>query len=235
MPLERSSLAIILKAVAPYTMVPPSAIEFSITQMLAAIDAGLPGVVVECGTWKGGCSFALLLAQRAAYGQIRRPVYMLDSFEGLPQAEERDGPLALSWQNREMPEIYFDNCAAEEAEVRSAIGVFGFGPGECKVVRGWFDQTVPALASELAATGIAFLRLDGDWFSSTKVCLDHLMPLVAEGSTVVVDDYYAWDGCARAVHAHFAEHDVAYRLRSLPLFECAYFVRKSFRDGISAA
>src|SRR5437588_2371696 len=96
MPLDTSSVARIVKAVAPYTMVPPSAIEFSMNQMLAAIDAGLAGVVVECGTWKGGCSFAMLLAQQAAYGQIRRPVYMLDSFEGLPQAEERDGPLARS-------------------------------------------------------------------------------------------------------------------------------------------
>jgi hypothetical protein len=225
----------ILDAVAPYTMVPRMAIAFTMQQTLAAIDANVPGAIVECGVWKGGCSFALLLAQREAYGEVRRPVYMLDSFNGLPPAEARDGPLALAWQSQAMPEIFFDNCTADEAEVRRAAAGFGFTAGECRILRGWFEQTVPPLAAELAATGIALLRLDGDWYSSTRLCLEHLLPLVADNATVVVDDYYAWDGCARAIHDYFSANDQAFRLRSLPDFSCAYFFKTPCRKSFAAA
>ena len=44
------------------------------------------------------------------------------------------------------------------------------------------------------------LRLDGDWYESTRVCLENLYPHVAPGGIVIVDDYYNWDGCARAVN-----------------------------------
>jgi len=44
------------------------------------------------------------------------------------------------------------------------------------------------------------LRLDSDWYESTKQCLENLFDLVVDGGLVIIDDYYVWDGCARAVH-----------------------------------
>jgi hypothetical protein len=175
----------------------------------------------------------MLLAQRAVYGAVRRPVYLLDSFEGLPPAEQRDGPLALAWQSRQMPEIFFDNCLAPLNEVRQTLIRLGFSPAEARVVPGWFHETVPALVSELSDTAIACLRLDGDWYSSTRICLEHLLPLVAEGAPVLVDDYYAWDGCARAVHDYLAEHDLPYRIKSFPDLGGAYFYKRAYRNSVT--
>lgn len=80
------------------TRVGEAAVRFTAEQAVDVIERDVPGVLVECGVWRGGCSAAMLLAQQARYGEVRRRAYLLDSFEGLPPASERDGPLARQWQ-----------------------------------------------------------------------------------------------------------------------------------------
>jgi O-methyltransferase len=73
----------------------------------------------------------------------------------------------------------------------NAARSFCFSEEEARIRRGWFEDTVPKLASEIGRNVIALLRLDCDWYDSTILCLEHLMPIVKEGATVIVDDYYA--------------------------------------------
>src|SRR5262249_59574584 len=63
--------------------------------------------------------------------------------------------------------------------------------------QGWFSDTLPQFRP---AAPIAVLRMDGDWYDSTLCILEHLWPQLAPEALVIVDDYYDWDGCARAVH-----------------------------------
>lgn len=220
----------ILAAVRPFTMVHESGIRFTVEQVVDLVRRGMPGVIVECGVWKGGCSIAMLLAQRDQFGRIEKPVYMLDSFEGLPPVTPRDGPLALQWKNGADPVNYLDNCKASLEELEKNLETLGFGADDYKILPGWFEDTLPRLAEKLKVRGIALLRLDGDWYDSTLVCLEHLMPLVSEGGIVIVDDYYSWDGCARAVHDYLSRQDLPYRIRSLFNGYGAYFIKKPYRD-----
>jgi len=220
----------ILATVSPYSMVHETGIIFSMAAVVYALKNNLPGVLLECGTWRGGCAVAMLLVQRELYGAIRKPVYMLDSFEGLPAVEPRDGPLAAQWQAGADKEKFFDNCKAAQEDLENLLRQQRFAPGEYHLVRGWFEDTVPALASELAASGIAVLRLDGDWYASTAVCLKNLCPVVCETGVVIVDDYYAWDGCARAVHDYLSQADLPYRIKSLPYNFGAYFIKRAYRS-----
>lgn len=227
--LSDRQMAQILSDIQPYTMVHESGVEFTMQRVVDLVGGSVPGALVECGVWRGGCSLAMLLAQRAAFGEVRRPVYLFDSFKGLPCAEEIDGHLALEWQKGNS-ETFFDNCTATDAEVQSTLENFGFRKGDYHIVKGWFDETVPAFAQCLAEDGISLLRLDGDWYKSTIVCLEHLEPLVSVGGVVLIDDYYAWDGCARAVHDYLSRKDVPYRIKSLPHNFAAYFVKRPFRE-----
>ena len=227
--LNEKAVADILEIVQPYSMVHESGIRFTIEQTVECIRRGVPGVLVECGTWRGGCSVAMLLAQRRAFGKVVRPVYMLDSFEGLPQVDERDGPLAASWQAGADPAKFFDNCKAAANDLGQLLAEQKFVSGEYALVRGWFDQTIPDLAAQVKDQGIAVLRLDGDWYSSTSVCIEQLCPLVAEEGIVIIDDYYAWDGCARAIHDFLSRNDLPYRIKSLFNNYGAYFVKRAFR------
>ena len=220
----------IVETVRPLTMVHETGVEFVVHETIRLIQEGVPGAIVECGVWRGGCSIACLLAQRAAFGRIVRPVYLLDSFEGLPTATMKDGPLALSWQKGEVPETFLDNCRAAEGEVHKALQDLGFGSEDAIVLKGWFKDTLPSVAARLQG-GIALLRLDADWYDSTMECLVTLEPLVSECATVIVDDYYAWDGCALAVHDYLSRHALSYRIKSLPYNFGMFFTKRQHRSS----
>lgn len=221
----------ILATVAPHSMVHTSGVEFFLNESVRVVRDGIPGAIVECGVWRGGAALACLLAQRAAFGRVERPVFLLDSFEGLPPVTAKDGPLAAAWQTGEDAERFMDNCRAAEEAVRSLLREHGFGAEEAIVLKGWFSETLPGLAERLRGDGLAILRLDGDWYDSTTECLEHLEPLVHEGGTVIVDDYYAWDGCARAVHDYLSRRDLAYRIKSLFGNYGMYFVKRAHRQS----
>lgn len=221
----------ILNAVSPYSMVHETGIIFTMASVIYAIKNNLPGVLLECGTWRGGCAVAMLLVQRELFGNVVKPVYMLDSFEGLPSVDSRDGPLAAAWQAGADKEKFFDNCKAAQKDLENLLSQHHFKESEYFVIRGWFDHTVPLVASELYGQGIAVLRLDGDWYSSTDVALKHLCPITCERGIVIVDDYYAWDGCARAVHDYVSSVDLPYRIKSLPYNFGAYFVKRASRSS----
>jgi O-methyltransferase len=160
------------------------------------------GCIVECGVWRGG-----MVAGIADVLPGRR-CYLFDSFEGLPPAKEVDGQAAIEWQSRTDEPTYFDNCRAERAFAEHAMHMSA--AAEVQIVLGWFSDTVRDF---VPAEPIAVLRLDGDWYESTMDCLTAFYPHVMHGGIVIVDDYYTWDGCARAVHDYLAQHEIVDRIQ----------------------
>jgi O-methyltransferase len=72
----------------------------------------------------------------------------------------------------------------------------GVPSSQIEIHKGFFEQTLP----RFQPPPIAVLRLDADWYSSTAICLEHLWDAVMPGGIVLLDDYYHWEGCSRAVH-----------------------------------
>lgn len=184
-----------------YTMVPKEC--FLASLHLAERVKNLSGSIVECGVWRGGVSAATaeVLGPDRAY-------FLFDSFEGLPPAREIDGVAALAWQADKQSPHYHDNCAAEESWAREAMGLSG--ARNVKLLKGWFSEG----GFQSANLGpIALLRLDADWYESTKVCLESLYDKVVEGGVIVLDDYYSWDGCSIALHEYLAAKKSPDRIR----------------------
>jgi hypothetical protein len=163
------------------------------------------GCVVECGVWRGGMSAGL-----AAILGTNRNYFLFDSFEGLPPAKEIDGNAALSWQSNKESPMYHDNCTAGEEFARRAMTLSG--APSFHLVKGWFDQTLPTFQ---LPEPIALLRLDGDWYDSTMVCLNAFFDLVAPNGLIILDDYHTWDGCSRALHDFLSQHSAVERIHSL--------------------
>lgn len=222
----------IIEQVRSHSMVHETGIEFTIASVIYAIKQNIPGVFVEFGTWRGGCSVAMLLAQRAFFGRVVRPVYMFDSFEGLPDVTEKDGPLAVEYQKDVDSDNYHDNCRAAQEDLESLLQKHQFSDGDYHIVRGWFADSVEQKRAELAQAGIAVLRLDGDWYDSIAVTINGCCPSVNEEGVVIIDDYYAWDGCARAVHDYISQADLPYRIKSLPYNFGAFFIKRHHRTSI---
>ena len=165
--------------------------------------ASVRGSVVECGTWKGG-----MIAGIAELVGGDRRYLLFDSFQGLPPAQTIDGPAALSWQCDTTSPRYFDNCTASEEDARRAMELAGV-PAAIK--KGWFRDTLPVTPFH---EGIAVLRLDADWYDSTMEVLNNLFRRVVEGGVVIVDDYYTWDGCSKAVHDYLSQNRCAERIQT---------------------
>lgn len=153
----------------------------------------ITGDIVECGVWRGGmiAGIAELLGPTSKY-------FLYDSYEGLPDAKEIDGALALDWQNNSDGEHYHDNCKAEINFAKEAMTNTGV---EFELIKGWFDSTVPQNKHEK----ISLLRLDADWYDSTIICLKYLFPKVVSGGIIIIDDYYVWEGCSKAIHDYLSE------------------------------
>lgn len=217
----------IIDQVRPHSMVPDDSLKLTMSETIRIIDSGVEGDLAEFGTWMGGASFAMLLIQRALYGRIIKPVWMFDSFEGLPPADERDGAAAIRYQAEKDAPGYYDNCTAPIDKVRAAIASFGFSDKEAMIVQGWFDDTIPAKVAELEKRQVSLLRVDCDWYAPVKLVLDKVVPAVSEDGSIILDDYFSWDGCALATHAHLAESQSPLRIRSLPSLNVAWMVKQS--------
>lgn len=183
-----------------YTMVYKS--NFIDNLMLVKRFANTKGVIVECGVWKGG-----MAASISEYVKPKK-TFLFDSFEGLPDAKSIDGTEAKKWQNNIEGPNYFDNCTADIKYAYEAMEKTGV---KYEIHKGWFKETFEKLEFK---EEISILRLDADWYDSTMECLNFFFPKVIHGGIIIIDDYYAWDGCCKAVHEYLCKSNSASRIFS---------------------
>ena len=213
--------------VAPYTMLTYSSLKSTLLLVIDAIENEIPGDIVECGTWKGGSSFAMLLVQRYIYGKIRRPVWMFDSFQGLPPAGERDGQRAHNYQRETNAPTYFDNCTASLHETQETAKKFALSDHEAIIIPGWFDKTVPNVIDEIKKRGICALRIDCDWYEPVYYVLDKLTQFVEIGAPIIIDDYFSWEGCVCATHDFLSRNNLHWRIRSIEPWHAAWLIKET--------
>jgi hypothetical protein len=190
--------------VLPYTMSSYERLNNAYELATSIENAAVDGAFVECGVYKGGC--AAVMGYVAQRGGSDRRTWLFDSFEGLPEPTEEDGREAAEFSRarssgrldpvgrcvgplEDVKEILFRKLRLDERNVVIRVG--------------WFQQTLPQARSEIGP--IAILRLDGDWYESTKCCLENLYDLVVPRGYVILDDYYCWEGCKKAFD-EFAAH-----------------------------
>lgn len=184
----------LLTKVWPFTMVGCPRL-INAYQLARRIDRDrVPGAIVECGVWKGGC------AAMMAVGSKDRPIWLFDSFEGLPEPTPSDGPLALDFANNinrgELKSIR--RCEGTVDHVNKLFfSILKVKKDRVHTVKGWFQDTLYPEKEKIGP--IALLRLDGDWYESTKICLNELYDQVVCGGYVIIDDYFYWEGCKKAV------------------------------------
>lgn len=162
--------------------------------------AGIAGALIECGTWKGGAAAMMALAHRWS-GTPYRELHLFDSFEGLPEPDRaHDGDMAVQYAGARASGTLrsIGKCVGALEDNRYAVGVIAGYPAELtKFHVGWFQDTLKTLPASIG--DVALLRIDGDWYDSTRICLDVLFPRVVSGGIVVIDDYGKWSGCRKAV------------------------------------
>jgi hypothetical protein len=194
----------VIGKIAGYTMT-------SVERQMALIQAvrhlircDVPGCFVECGVWRGGSSMAaaLTLAQE---GDTTRELHLFDTFEGMtaPQDVDKgvDGFSAQALLDQDTDRSGSVWAVAGMDDVRANMLATGYPQELVHYVKGPVETTIPGSAPQGA---IALLRLDTDWYESTKHELVHLFPLLSEGGVLIIDDYGHWHGARQAVDEYFA-------------------------------
>jgi O-methyltransferase len=205
----------IYNSLSSFTMMPEDG--FYANLELAERVKSIQGCVVECGVWRGG-----MIAGVSRVLGSERDYYLFDSFEGLPPAKPIDGEGALKWQNDKTSINYFDNCAAPQEFAEQAMKIAG--AKSFHLIKGWFNESLNQFNPQQQ---IALLRLDGDWYESTMICLQVLFPHVAPGGLIIIDDYYIWDGCSRATHDFLSGKSAVERINC---FKNICFIQKKPLD-----
>jgi hypothetical protein len=208
---SESDRSIVARAL-PYSMT-------GVLRLLSLVDAvrycaarPVAGAFAECGVWRGGSVLAMILTLQEL-GMSDRDIYLYDTFEGMTEPTEFDtsqleeGALD-QWREAERKQTrpwgeLFDARDFNEESVRSLLGDTGYPPERLHFVKGPIEETVPGAAPDQ----LALLRLDTDWYESTRHELVHLFPRLQTGGVLVIDDYGHWQGAQRAVDEYFAtEH-----------------------------
>lgn len=190
-----------IEFVRPYTMTTVDRIEAVCSSIEYIVRYDIPGAIVEAGTWLGGSSMA---AARTLVecGVTDREFYLYDTFEGLPAPGKEDAMIGgshdfvASWwekENRKADAAPWLDAPVET--VRENMAKTGYPLDRINMVKGMVEDTMPVTAPEQ----IAFLRLDTDWYASTKVEMELLFPRLAPGGVLIVDDYGFTEGARRAV------------------------------------
>lgn len=185
------------------TMTRHERVESLITAVRYVERYAVPGAIVECGVWRGGsmlaCAHTLLRR-----GVTDRDLYLFDTFTGMTAPTDKDvrieqgksaaelmavtkGPGPLSWNRPE-------RWVATLQDVKEGFAELDYPDERVHYVVGKVEETVP----EQAPGTISILRLDTDWYESTKHELNHLYQRLSPGGVLIIDDYGTWEGSKEA-------------------------------------
>ncbi len=152
----------------------------------------VPGDFLEAGVWRGGASM-MMRAVLKAYDVRDRRVFAADTFSGLPADTDRADPAAAVCGNP----IF----SVSLEEVKAAFRRYGLLDSQVVFLEGTFAATLPSAPIDSTAV----LRLDGDTFASARDTLAALYAKLSPGGSLILDDYFLFEGNRRAVDAFRSE------------------------------
>lgn len=173
------------------------------------IKADIPGDFVECGVWKGG-STMLIAYTLLELGVSNRKLYLYDTFEGMTEPTKDDYEVsnesnhAIDMWKQEQKDDRNDWCYASLTEVTNNMALTKYPSSNIFFVKGKVEETIPKTIPSI----IAILRLDTDWYESTKHELVHLFPLLSKKGILIIDDYGCWDGSKKATDEYFTKKPI---------------------------
>lgn len=202
-------------SVKPYTMTSAERIYGLIKATEYIISKNIEGDFVECGVWKGG-SIMAIIETLLRFKDTTRSIYLFDTFEGMPSPQDVD-----IFHTGESGKIMFEKtmitsttsnwCRASLEEVQKNVLTLGYPQEKIHFVKGLVENTIP----DCLPKKIALLRLDTDFYSSTKHELDFLYPNLATGGVLIIDDYGCWAGSRKATDEYLLQSHIKLLLNRL--------------------
>ena len=199
----------------PYTMTSVERLYAVYKSIEYILKNNISGDYVECGVWKGGSSMMIALTL-LKYNITDRKIYLYDTYEGMSEPIDYDinhknGLAKNKYAKTKNKKSGSDWCRSEINEVKNNLYSTGYPKENIIFVKGKVEETIPEIIPEK----IALLRLDTDWYESTKHELEHLYPLLSGKGVLIIDDYGHWLGCRKAVDEYFTKNNISILLNRI--------------------
>lgn len=198
MDLSESNFDSIIELSSKYSMLSNERFQTNLKSINYIEKNNILGDVVEIGVWKGGSILSMILLYET-YKKQDRTFYLYDTFSGMTDPTNLDVDL----NNKHAKKILHEpgiKCLAPYDLVKQNIDAYTNYPNIEYVVGDICKNTT------YPKNKIALLRLDTDWYESTKVELETFYPRVQSGGIIIIDDYGHWQGCRKAVDQFLLEH-----------------------------
>jgi hypothetical protein len=175
------------------------------TAVETVLAENVPGDLIEAGVFRGGQTIWMRGVLKAC-GVVDRKVFVADSFEGLPAPDA-----TVDLDDAIAHELLGDvgHFRVEARDVRANFAHYGLLDDQVQIVPGWFAESLPKAPIDK----LAVMRLDGDYYASTRDALNALYPHLSIGGFAIIDDYGLPIGCKRAVDAYRQEHGITEELQ----------------------
>lgn len=205
----------IFQSVNKYTMTNQETVSALIEAVKYIVTNRIDGAMVECGVWKGGSIMAMALTLKEL-GDETREIYLYDTFSGMSSPSDVD----ISFTGTTAQEIFSKAnisgegsnwCLSAIEEVRENVIKTGYPIDKFRFVKGKVEKTIPNNLPK----NIALLRLDTDFYESTKCELTHLFPLLSPRGVIIIDDYGYWEGQRKAVDEYISEKSLCILLNRM--------------------
>jgi len=172
------------------------------------------GAFIEAGCALGGSALVIASGKRKD-----QKFFIFDTFGLIPPPSERDGEdsqhrwneISLGKSKGLEGEKYYGYIGNLLDSVNRSFVRFGFPPEENNIyfVPGVFDTTMEINFP------VALAHLDCDWYDSVMTCLNRIEPNLVKGGIIIIDDYYHWSGCKKAVDKYFGDKKEKYHFKQL--------------------
>jgi O-methyltransferase len=205
----------LIQAVEPYTMTSPERIFALIQAVRYVVRNQIAGDIVECGVWRGGSIMAVALTL-LKLNQSHKDIHLFDTFAG----NVRPGHLDVSFDGTPAVEEFERNRITDDSshwsyasldEVKAAVYSTGYNQERIHFIEGRVEDTIP----DQAPPAISLLRLDTDWYESTRHELMHLFPRLSRGGVLIIDDYGHYQGARQACDEYFSDSNICLLLNRI--------------------
>ncbi len=189
----------------PYTMTSIERVFALKSAVQYTVDNNIQGSYVECGVWKGG-SCMIIAKTLMQLNKLDKEIWLYDTFDGMTNPTNNDVEVETNLRGMELLENVDKTtdrlnmwAYAPKDLVIENMNSTGFPKDKIKYIEGKVEET---LLNDKPAS-IALLRLDTDWYESTKKELEYLYPLLVSGGVLIIDDYGHFKGSKKAVDDYF--------------------------------
>ena len=195
----------------------------------------IEGVIIECGVDSG--NFEYIWINELMKNNAVRDIYLYDTFGGLVEPSKFDytckGAVLYSMNKDDVYNTWKSNiidkktngwCYTPLEKVQDRLNSTGYSQSNLHYIVGDVMETLKDKTK--IPEKIAILRLDTDWYESSKYELEQMYDNVVTGGVIIFDDYYHWDGQRRAIDEFFKSRNIKYNFKNIGKYKTAAIIKK---------